>query len=46
MIKLVEDMLQKEGIISNDNNKFCAGVHLIPDLTMKKKCYIIKVEEV
>lgn len=46
MIKLCEDMLQEEGIIENDNKKFCAGVHLIPDLTMKQKCYIIKVEEV
>lgn len=46
MIKFVEDTLQEEGILENDNKKFCKELKITPDLTMKNKCYIIVVQEV
>lgn len=46
MIKLVEDTLQEEGILENDNKKFCKELKITPDLAMKNKCYIIVVQEV
>jgi len=45
-IKLLEDLLQKEKIIENDNNKYCRGLHIIPDLTMKKNSYCIIVKNI
>lgn len=46
MIKLVEDMMQKEGVIINDNKDCCVGVHIIPVLDMKKFSYKITVNAV
>jgi len=43
MPKLLEDTLQKEGIIENDSKAFCRGISLIPDETMKKFSYKITV---
>lgn len=43
MIKLYEDMMQKEKIVPNDNKKYCRGIHLIPVLEMGKKAYKIIV---
>lgn len=39
MIKLAEDVLQELGIIENDNNNFCVGLTITPNLEMKKKSY-------
>lgn len=44
MCKLLEDMMQKEKIISNDNKDNCKGIHIIPNLNMKKKSYKITVK--
>lgn len=46
MVKLCEDMLQKEKIIVNDTMEFCKGVYLIPKDDMKKKSYKITVKAV
>lgn len=43
MIKLYEDMMQKEKIIPNDNKTYCRGIHLVPNLEMDKKSYKITV---
>ena len=44
MVKLLEDTLQELGVISGDDLKYCSGVHLIPNKTMKKKSYKIVVK--
>lgn len=44
MLKLVEDMMQEEGIIKNDNKDNCNGLHIIPDMTMRKFSYKIIVK--
>ncbi len=46
MIKLCEDLLQKEKIIVNDTMEFCRGIYLIPKEDMKKKSYKITVKAV
>lgn len=45
MVKLCEDMLQKEKIIENDNKKFCKGIHIIPIETMKNFTYKLTVKK-
>lgn len=45
LVKLLEDCLQKEGIISNDNKDNCKKIEIMPDLTMKPKSYKIIVAE-
>lgn len=44
LIKLLEDMMQKYGIIENDNKMFCRGITIIPNLTLKHNEYKIRVE--
>jgi len=39
MIKLCEDMLQKEGVIENDNKQYCEGIIIQPNEEMKKFTY-------
>lgn len=43
MIKLYEDMMQKEKIIINDNKDCCKGIKLLPNLEMGSKHYKITV---
>ena len=45
MIKICEDTMVKLGIIKDDTKQYCKGVHLIPDETLGKKHYIIKIRE-
>jgi hypothetical protein len=44
MIKLAEDAMQELGIIKNDSAEFCKGVHIIPDINMKRKSYQITIQ--
>jgi len=46
MPKILEDTLQKLGILKNDNKKFCKGLSLIPDETMKKNSYSITLTNI
>ena len=46
MIKFVEDMLQKEGVITNDNKDNCKGVKLTPVESMPKFSYRIIINSV
>lgn len=41
MLKILEDTLQKLGILKNDNKNFCKGLNLIPDESMKTNSYSI-----
>ncbi len=43
MPKLLEDMLQEEGVIPNDSKKHSKGISLIPNKEMKKFSYKITV---
>ena len=43
MIKLFEDYLVKKKLIIDDNKKYCKGISLTPDESMKANHYKIKI---
>lgn len=45
MIKLLEDALQKAGIIKNDDTKNCRSIFILADLEMKRGSFKITVNE-
>jgi hypothetical protein len=46
MVKLCEDTLKKEGVITDDSIKYCKGIHLIPIEDMKRFSYKLTVKEI
>lgn len=39
MVKILEDTMKKESYIIDDSRKYCKGIHLIPDDSLRKKHY-------